>query len=94
MPLSRERAVDLSHRLMERIKAAPGLEVVKDRELVRNQAVKALNDWDRELDKLTADVKKRVSARARRVPEGSRQWDLLVNEELEKELAAYIGRGE
>jgi hypothetical protein len=94
VPLSRERAVDLSHRLMERLLKAPGIELVQDRERVRNQAVKAFTDWNRELERLTADVKKRVSARARRVPEGSRQWDLLVAEDLEKELGAYLGRGE
>ena len=94
MPLSRERAVDLSHRLMERLLKAPGIELVQDRERVRNQAVKAFTDWDRELERLIESVKKRVSTRARRVPEGSRQWDLLVNEELERELGSFLGRGE
>jgi len=94
MPLSRERAVDLSHRMIERLAKEPGVELAHEREFVRNQILKALLDWDREEERLSAEVKKRLATRARRVAEGSREWDLLYAEEMEKALSALLGRGE
>jgi hypothetical protein len=94
MALSRERAVDLSHRMLERLKKTPGVSLLGEPEFVRNQVLNALLAWDKESDALAAEVKKRLAARARRVVEGSREWDLLFSEEMEKALLALAGRGE
>jgi len=94
MALSRERAVDLSHRMIERLAAAAEVEVVRERELVRNAVLQALLQWDRENDRLRAEAARKIAARGRRVAEGSREWDLLMGEELEKAYSAVLSHGE
>ena len=94
MAISRERAIDLSHRMVERLVKTPGVELAAERELVRNQILKALLDWDRELEKVSGEVTRKLSARGRKVVAGSREWDLLYAEELEKALGTLLARGE
>ena len=92
MPLSRERAVDLSHRMLERVLKTSGAELLVEKEYARNQILKALLSWDKEAEKLGDEVKARL--RARRMVEGSRDWDLAYSAELEKALGALAARGE
>ena len=94
MALSRERAVDLSHRMIERLAAAAEVEVVREREFVRNAVLQALLQWDKENDRLRTEAARKIAGRGRRVAEGSREWDLLMGEELEKAYAAVLSHGE
>ncbi len=93
MPLSRERAVDLSHRMVERIAGSAGLVLTHEREFVRNHVLQALLLWDRENVRIEAEAKARLLSRPRKVVEGSRDWDLLLAEELERAYAALAARG-
>jgi hypothetical protein len=92
--ISRERAVDLSHRMIERLARTPGLALAGEREYVRNHLLQALLSWDKENERLSAETEKRLLARGRRVVEGSREWDLLFAEEMERAYAALLSRGE
>jgi hypothetical protein len=92
VPISRERAVDLSHRMIERVAKTGGVELAVEKEYARNQILQALLAWDRESEKLADEVKARL--RARRVVEGSRDWDLAFASVLEKALGALATRGE
>jgi hypothetical protein len=94
MAISRERAVDLSHRMVERLGKTPGVALAGEREYVRNHLLQAILGWDRENEKLAAAAKARIGARARRVVEGTREWDLLLAEEMERAYAALLSRGE
>ena len=94
MPLSRERAVDLSHRMIERLGGMAGLALSREREFTRNHILQALLDWDRETGRLEAEVRGKILARPRKVAEGSREWDLLFAEEMERAYAALAARGE
>ena len=94
MGISRERAVDLSHRIVERLAGSAGVELVREREFVRNHILQGLLEWDRENDRLAAEASKKLSSRGKRVAEGSREWDLLFAEEMEKAYAALLARGE
>jgi len=93
MPRSRERAVDLSHRMVERIGGTATLSLAQEREYVRNHLLKALLDWDRENARIEGEVRDRILARPRKPPEGSRAWDLLFAEEMERAYAALAARG-
>ncbi len=92
--ISRERAVDLSHRMVERLGKTPGVALVAEREFLRNHILQALLAWDKENDRITEAVKSKIAARSRRVVEGTREWDLLVAEEMERAYAALLSRGE
>jgi len=92
-PLSRERAVDLSHRMVERMAGTAALALRREREYVRNHILQALLDWDRENARLEAEVRTKLLARPRKPVEGSREWDLLFAEEMEHAYAALALRG-
>ena len=93
MPLSRERAVDLSHRMVERMAGTVAVELSREREFVRNHVLQALLEWDRETGRLESQVRAKLLARPRRPVEGSREWDLLFAEEMERAYAALAARG-
>ena len=45
-------------------------------------------------ERLSDETQKKLLQRARRVVEGSREWDLLFAEEMERAYAALLSRGE
>lgn len=94
MGLSRERANDLSHRILEGLRKTPGVEITAEAEFVRNRVAAALGEWERESDALAAEARKRVLARGRRVAEGSREFDQLLSEELRRLWDERATRGE
>lgn len=93
MPISHERAVDLSHRMVERLGGMAGVELTHETEFVRNHLLKALVDWDRENARIESEVRGRLLAKPRKPVEGSREWDLLFAEEMERAYAALAARG-
>lgn len=94
MAISRERAVDLSHRMVERLGRTPGVTLAAEREFLRNHILQAILAWDKENDRIAQEVRAKIAARGRRVVEGSREWDLLFSEEMERAYAALLSRGE
>jgi len=92
--ISRERAVDLSHRIGERLATTPGVSVLAEREFARNRILQALLEWNRELGLLEGQARTRVHERNQRVVEGTQEWDLLFVEEMTRALAGLLGRGE
>ena len=50
MALSRERANDLSHRVLEALRKTPGVELTAEAEFVRNRIASALQEWEKESD--------------------------------------------
>ena len=92
--ISRERAVDISHRAVERLVKTPGVALVGEREFVRNHVLSALLSWAKENERLADETEKKLLQRGRRVVEGSREWDLLFAEEMERAYAALLSRGE
>ena len=93
MALSRERAVDLSHRMVERMAGTAAVALTREREFVRNHVLQALLEWDRETGRLEAEVRAKILARPRKPVEGSREWDLLFAEEMERAYASLAARG-
>jgi hypothetical protein len=92
--LSRPRAVDLAARILERFQKSPSIELTKDANWVRGRILQALVDWDRQNDRIHEEVRARLLARAGRVQEGSREWDLLFGEELQRAYDEIAARGE
>ena len=92
--ISRERAVDISHRMIERLLKTPGVALAGEREFTRNHVLQALLQWDKENERLSAETKKKLLSKQRRVVEGSREWDLLYAEEMERGYATLLSHGE
>jgi hypothetical protein len=94
MAISHERATDLSYRIIERLAKTRGVTLKAEKEVVRNRIQKLLMEWDREYGKLEAEAKLRVAKSGRRPAEGSREWDLMMSQELERLLDEQAARGE
>ena len=94
MCISRERANDLAHRILDGLKKTPGVELSVEGEFVRNRVAAALPEWEKENEALAAEARKRVLARGRRVAEGSREFDQLLSEELRRLWDERAARGE
>lgn len=86
--------MDISHRMIERLVKAPGVTLKGEREFTRNHVLQALLQWDKENERLSLETKRKLLAKARRVVEGSREWDLLYAEEMERAYAALLAHGE
>ncbi len=94
MSLSHERASDLSRRILEGLRKAPGVELTAEPEYVTKGISSALQGWERESEALAAEARKKVLARGRRVAEGSREFDQLFSEELRRLWDERATRGE
>ncbi len=94
MALSHERALDLARRIADRLAKTPGVEVTSTRETLANRLLHILLEWDREAERIAGEVRKKLLARPRTPPEGSREWDLLFAEEYGRVLAELAARGE
>jgi hypothetical protein len=79
--------------MVERLGKTPGVTLAAEREFLRNHILQAILAWDKENERVTEAVKAKIAARSRRVVEGTREWDLLVAEELERAYAALLSRG-
>ena len=93
MALSRERAVDLSRRMVERLAGMAGVQLLHEAEYVRNHLLRMLIEWDRENARLEGEVRAKLLSRPRKPEEGSREWDLLFAEEMERAYAGLAARG-
>ncbi len=94
MGLSRDRANDLSHRILEGLRKTPGVELAAEGEFVRNRTAAALQEWEKESEALAVEARRRVLSRGRRVAEGSREFDQLLSEELRRLWTERSARGE
>lgn len=94
MSLSHERAIDLSRRILDGLRKAPGVELTAEAEYVTKGISAALQGWEKENEALAAEARKRVLARGRRVAEGSREFDQLFSEELRRLWDERSTRGE
>ncbi len=94
MSLSHERAIDLSRRILEGLRKAPGVELTAETEYVTKGISSALQGWEKENEALAAEARKRVLARGRRIAEGSREFDQILSEELHRLWAERSTRGE
>ena len=79
--------------MVERLARTAGVALVGEREYVRNHVLQALLAWDKENERLAKETEKKLLAKGRRVVEGSRDWDLLFAEEMERAYGALAARG-
>lgn len=74
---SRERLFHLAARLADVALAQEGVAALKSADDVRNEILRTLSDETRVEDSIDAEVRKILGSYARRVPEGSPEWDVL-----------------
>ncbi|MGZ5429472.1 MAG: DUF507 family protein, partial [Thermoanaerobaculia bacterium] len=82
------------HRMVERLLKTPGVALSGEREFVRNRALQALLAWDKENERLSNETRQKLLVKTRHVIEGSREWDLLYAEGMERAYATLLSHGE
>lgn len=77
MPMSREKILQLSHQIMSAIDALDEVEIFEERNVIRQEVLKIINDLQAEEAKIDAAVRLRISSQKRAIPEGGDEWDIL-----------------
>jgi len=86
MRLSREKVVQLSHAVVDRLVSSDDVDFIEDRETIRQKIVALLNGFLREEEKMDADVRKKIASQKKEIPEGSPEWDILFRKYYAEEM--------
>jgi hypothetical protein len=62
------------------------VEIVEDRDTIRQQVVQILTDTLKEEEKADAEVRKRITSQKKEILEGSEEWDVLYRKYYFDEL--------
>jgi hypothetical protein len=86
MKLSREKLVQLSHRITGAIEALDEVEIFEEPNTIRQEILKIMTDVLHEEEKIDELVKLRITSQKRTIPEGSAEWDILYRKYYSDEL--------
>ncbi len=75
--MTREKILQLSHQIMSAIDALDEVEIFEERNVIRQEIVKILNDFQLEEQKIDTVVRQRINSQKRSIPEGGDEWDIL-----------------
>jgi len=86
MRLSREKIVRLSHLAVAAIADFDTVEFIEDRNTIRLEIVKIVQDLLREEEQMEAAARQKIVSQKRSIPEGSAEWDTLYRKYYADEL--------
>ena len=86
MRLSREKVNKLSHLVTEELVRLDNLEFVEDRNTIRLEVVKILNEELKKEETLDQEARKKIASQKKTVPEGSLEWDILYRKYYAEEV--------
>jgi len=86
MKLTREKIVQLSHRIMGAIEELDEVEIFEEPNVIRQEIVKILNELLHEEEKVDETVRQKITSQKRTIPEGSAEWDILYRKYYADEL--------
>ncbi len=86
MKLTREKVLALSHQIMTAIDALDEVEIFEERNAIRQEILKILNDLLLGEEKIDAAVRQHITSQKRTIPEGGAEWDILYRKYYADEL--------
>ncbi|MBI4165599.1 MAG: DUF507 family protein [Acidobacteria bacterium] len=86
MKLSREKIIQLSHRVTGAIEELDEVEIFDEPNNIRQEIVKILNDLMHDEEKVDSTVRQKIMSQKRAIPEGSAEWDILYRKYYTDEL--------
>jgi len=86
MRLSREKVNKLSHLVTEELVKLDDIEFIEDRNTIRLEIVKILNEELKKEETLDQDARKKIASQKKTVPEGSLEWDILYRKYYAEEV--------
>jgi len=86
MKLTREKVIQLSHRIMAAVEELDEMEIFDEPNTIRQEIVKNLNDLLLEEENIDGSVRQRITSQKRTIPEGGAEWDILYRKYYADEL--------
>ena len=86
MRLSREKVNRLAHLVTEDLAANDEIEFIEDRNTIRLEIVKIINEELKKEEALDREARKKIESQKKTVPEGSLEWDILYRKYYSEEL--------
>ena len=86
MRLSREKVNRLANLVTEDLVANDMIEFVEDRNTIRLELIKIINEELKKEEGLDRDARKKIESQKKTVPEGSLEWDILYRKYYAEEL--------
>ena len=86
MRLSREKVNKLSHLVTEELVRLDNLEFIEDRNTIRLEVVKILNEELKREETLDQEARNKIASQKKTVPEGSLEWDILYRKYYAEEV--------
>jgi hypothetical protein len=87
MSLSREKINHLSQLLIQRLETFPGVTLQTPTNTIRLEIVRSMNEALRLEDTIDTAVRRTLHSYARRIVEGSREWDVMYQKLYDEEFA-------
>jgi hypothetical protein len=89
MSLSREKVNHLSQILVQGLAEFPGIALQAPVNTVRLEVVRAINDGLKLEEAIDTAVRRTLHSYARKIVEGSREWDVMYQKLYDEELAKH-----
>jgi hypothetical protein len=87
--LSRDKIIDISHKLVSALRRAHEVRLKKPPNEVRLEAVKAITEILQIEDKVDRAARQKIRSQKREIPEGSEEYDLLLKRYYAEELKKF-----
>jgi len=89
LKLSRERILNMSHRILHYMNNEDALEYFDEPQEIRQTIVKIISDEMHADEVIDVLVRRKIESQKRSIPEGSAEWDVLYRKYFEEEVARH-----
>jgi uncharacterized protein len=89
MKLSRDKIIELSHKIVSSLRKARQVRLKKPSNEVRLEVVRHITDLLQTEEKVDRTARQKIRSQKREIPEGSEEWDLLLRRYYADELKKF-----
>ena len=89
MKLSRDKIIDLSHKIVSALRKARQVRLKKPPNEIRLEIVRQITDLLQTEDRVDRAARQKIRSQKREIPEGSEEWDLLLRRYYAEELKKF-----
>ena len=86
MRLSREKINRLGHVVTDVLVATDEVQFVEDRDTIRQNVIKFLQDIMKHEELIDAEVRRKISSQKKEIIEGTQEWDILYRKYYSDEM--------
>jgi hypothetical protein len=86
MKLSRDKVIDMSHKIVSALRKARQVRLKKPHNEVRLEIVRLITELLMTEDKVDHAARQKIRSQKREIPEGSEEWDILLHRYYQEEL--------